>query len=46
MSERARRVLAVINYFEYVAAWVPIPITERPRFSVRRVDGAWAAVRT
>lgn len=44
MSMRALRVLAVIHYGEYVAAWDPIPYTERPKYHVVRRDGDWVAV--
>lgn len=41
---RALRVLAVIHYGEYVAAWDGIPVEERPRYRVMRRDGEWVAV--
>lgn len=43
MSERARKVLRIIDYGEYVAAWDPIPVTERPKWNVSRRDGEWVA---
>lgn len=44
MSYAALKVVRWVSYGEYVAAWEPIPITERPSVRVISVDGDWFAV--
>lgn len=44
MSDRARMVLRVIDYYEYVAVWDAIPLRVRPLCRVVRFESEWVPV--